>query len=112
MKRKNKMPIILIVILLAIILICLIRIYQNIEVKNPQEYEAIKASYTKSSQTVETEEQKSQTIADMIEETTRKVVRNIKIKKYRKHIINRCIRKRFRIRKRSNSISKWIYIKQ
>ncbi len=81
MKRKNKTPLILIGIFAIIILICLIRIYQNIEVQTPQEYNALRTTYsTENSQTVENEEQKSQTIADMIEETTQKVVGISKLK--------------------------------
>ena len=81
MKKNKKLIKILIVIFTAIFLFCLVKIYQSIEVKTPQEYNALRTAYsTENSQTVENEEQKSQTIADMIEETTKKVVGISKLK--------------------------------
>ena len=53
--------------------------YQNIEVM-PSNYEARRTKSTIEEQTVESEEEKSQTIADMLEETTRKVVGISKLK--------------------------------
>lgn len=53
--------------------------YQNIEIK-PAEYEATKTLSTPNTQTVETVEQESKKVADMIEETTRKVVGISKLK--------------------------------
>ena len=53
--------------------------YQNIEV-TPSNYEATRTKSTIEEQTVESEEEKSQTIADMLEETTRKVVGISKLK--------------------------------
>ena len=52
--------------------------YSKIEIKSGN-YEA-----TNSKQTVEKVEEKSQTIADIIEETTKKCSRNFKTKKCRK----------------------------
>ena len=66
MKKNKKLIKILIVIFTAIFLFCLTKIYQSIEVKTPQEYNALRTAYpTENSQTVENEEQKSQTIADI-----------------------------------------------
>ena len=53
--------------------------YQNIEV-TPSNYETTRTKSTIEEQTVESEEEKSQTIADMLEETTRKVVGISKLK--------------------------------
>ena len=53
--------------------------YQNIEV-TPSNYETTKIQSTIEEQTVESEEENSQTIADMLEETTRKVVGISKLK--------------------------------
>ena len=53
--------------------------YQNIEV-TPSNYETTKIQSTIEEQTVESEEENSKTIADMLEETTRKVVGISKLK--------------------------------
>lgn len=53
--------------------------YQNIEIDNTN-YNAVKAQSTQQVQTVESEEGNSQTIADMLEETTNKVVGISKLK--------------------------------
>ena len=53
--------------------------YSKIEIKSGN-YEATKVQSTESAQTVEKEEEKSQTIADIIEETTKSVVGISKLK--------------------------------
>ena len=53
--------------------------YQNIEI-TPSNYETTKIQSTIEEQTVESEEENSKTIADMLEETTRKVVGISKLK--------------------------------
>ena len=82
--------------------------YQGIEVKKSN-YEVARTLYTDGAQTVENASEQSQTIANMIEETTKKVVRNFKTKEDRLNLVNRCIRRRLRIREWCNSNSKWIY---
>ena len=72
----------IILILLWIFGFYLYTTYQNIEV-TPNNYETTKIQSTIEEQTVESEEENSKTIADMLEETTRKVV-NFKIERYRK----------------------------
>lgn len=69
----------IILILLWIFAFYLYITYQNIEV-TPSNYEATRTKSTIEEQTVESEEEKSQTIADMLEETTRKVVGISKLK--------------------------------
>ena len=69
----------IILILLWIFAFYLYITYQNIEV-TPSNYEATRTKSTTEEQTVESEEEKSQTIADMLEETTRKVVGISKLK--------------------------------
>ena len=68
-----------ILILLWIFGFYLYTTYQNIEV-TPSNYETTKIQSTIEEQTVESEEENSQTIADMLEETTRKVVGISKLK--------------------------------
>ena len=53
--------------------------YQNIEI-NPTNYETQKLQSTQSEQTVEKAQEKSQTIADMIEQTTKSIVGISKLK--------------------------------
>lgn len=86
MKRKrktNKQKRIIIVAILAIIVwiiaVYLCNTYENIEIK-PSTYETQKTLSTKPEQTVETAEEESKKVADMIEETTRKVVGISKLK--------------------------------
>ena len=69
----------IILILLWIFGFYLYTTYQNIEV-TPSNYETTKIQSTIEEQTVESEEENSQTIADMLEETTRKVVGISKLK--------------------------------
>ena len=69
----------IILILLWIFAFYLYITYQNIEV-TPNNYETMRTKSTIEEQTVESEEEKSQTIADMLEETTRKVVGISKLK--------------------------------
>ena len=79
-KKQNKTKIKIIISILAVILlISIIQIYQSIEIEEPN-YNAQKTLYTQNEQTVENESEKSQTIADMIEETTKKVVGISKLK--------------------------------
>ncbi|MCI8759604.1 MAG: PDZ domain-containing protein [Clostridia bacterium] len=86
MKRKNKTnnpkKIIIGAILAIIIWILtfyLYTTYSNIEI-HTEEYEATRTQYTPSVQTVENVEQESKKVADIIEETTRKVVGISKLK--------------------------------
>lgn len=86
MKRKNKTnnpKKIIIGAILAIIMwilaFYLYTTYSNIEI-HKEEYEAIRTQYTPSVQTVENVEQESKKVADIIEETTRKVVGISKLK--------------------------------
>ena len=79
-KKKNKTIVKILILFLASILIFLIyKIYQNIEVEEPS-YNATRTLYSENSQTVQAESEKSQTIANMIEETTKKVVGISKLK--------------------------------
>ena len=68
-----------ILILLWIFGFYLYTTYQNIEI-TPSNYETTKIQSTIEEQTVESEEENSKTIADMLEETTRKVVGISKLK--------------------------------
>ena len=81
-KKSNRKKVIVtstILILLWIFGFYLYTTYQNIEV-TPSNYETTKIQSTIEEQTVESEEENSQTIADMLEETTRKVVGISKLK--------------------------------
>lgn len=83
-KVKNEKAIktiikVLTITLILILVFILFQIYQNIEVEQPN-YNATKTLYTQSEQTVENASRKSQSIADMIEETTKKVVGISKLK--------------------------------
>ena len=82
-KRKNaKKKITIIAIIVAILWLFGFYIYvtySKIEIKSGN-YEATKVQSTESAQTVEKEEEKSQTIADIIEETTKSVVGISKLK--------------------------------
>lgn len=86
LKRKNKtsnQKKVIIGAILAIILwilaFYLYTTYNNIEI-HTEEYEATKTQYTPITQTVENVEQESKKVADIIEETTRKVVGISKLK--------------------------------
>ena len=81
-KKSNRKKVIVtstILILLWIFGFYLYITYQNIEV-TPSNYETTKIQSTIEEQTVESEEENSKTIADMLEETTRKVVGISKLK--------------------------------
>ena len=82
-KRKNtKKKITITAIIVAILWLFGFYIYvtySKIEIKN-ENYEATKTQSTESAQTVEKVEEKSQTIADIIEETTKSVVGISKLK--------------------------------
>ena len=81
-KKSNRKKVIItstILILLWIFGFYLYITYQNIEV-TPSNYETTKIQSTIEEQTVESEEENSKTIADMLEETTRKVVGISKLK--------------------------------
>ena len=82
-KRKNaKKKITIIAIITGILWLLSIYIYttySKIEIKS-ENYEATKTQSTESAQTVEKVEEKSQTIADIIEETTKSVVGISKLK--------------------------------
>ena len=86
MKRKKKMSNLKKVILTFIILLLawifgfyLYTTYQNIEI-NPQNYETQKTQSTTQEQTVENVEENSKKVADVIEETTEKIVGISKLK--------------------------------
>lgn len=86
MKRKkkiNKQKKVIIGAILAIMIwifaFYLYTTYSNIEI-HTEEYEATRTQYTPSTQTVENAEQESKKVADIIEETTRKVVGISKLK--------------------------------
>lgn len=86
MKRKKKMSNEKKVIIAAILglavwifVFYLYTTYQNIEI-NPSQYEAARTLSTPSTQTVEEAEEESKKVADIIEETTRKVVGISKLK--------------------------------
>ena len=76
-KRKNtKKKITIIAIITGILWLLSIYIYttySKIEIKS-ENYEATKTQSTESAQTVEKVEEKSKTIADIIEETTKSIV--------------------------------------
>ena len=77
--RKKVVITSIILILLWIFAFYLYITYQNIEVM-PSNYETTKIQSTIEEQTVESEEENSKTIADMLEETTRKIVGISKLK--------------------------------
>ena len=77
--RKKVVITSIILILLWIFGFYLYTTYQNIEI-TPSNYETTKIQSTIEEQTVEIEEENSKTIADMLEETTRKVVGISKLK--------------------------------
>lgn len=81
-KRRNRRKVIITVILAIIVWVFnfyLYTTYKNIEV-NPSNYEVSKTQSTFEAQTVEKVEENSQSVADMVEETTRKVVGISKLK--------------------------------
>ena len=81
-KKSNRKKVVItsiILILLWIFGFYLYTTYQNIEI-TPSNYETTKIQSTIEEQTVESEEESSKTIADMLEETTRKVVGISKLK--------------------------------
>ena len=90
-KRKNtKKKITIIAIITGILWLLSIYIYttySKIEIKS-ENYEATKTQSTESAQTVEKVEEKSQTIADIIEETTKSVVGISKLKNAGKSILS------------------------
>lgn len=77
--KKRVTAIAITAIILWILTFYIYTTYQNIEIQ-PTNYETQKLQSTQSEQTVEKEEEKSQTIADMIEETTKSVVGISKLK--------------------------------
>ena len=83
LKKPNPKKRITIIAITAIILWILsfyiYTTYQNIEI-NPTNYETQKLQSTQSEQTVEKAQEKSQTIADMIEQTTKSIVGISKLK--------------------------------
>lgn len=80
-KSIRKKVIITTIILVIIWIFCfyIYTTYQNIEV-TPSNYQSTRTQSTIKEETVESEEEKSQTIADMLEDTTRKVVGISKLK--------------------------------
>lgn len=81
-KMSNKKKAVLTFIILTILWLCgfyMYITYQNIEI-NDQRYVATKTQSTYEVQTVEKVEENSKTIADVLEETTRKVVGISKLK--------------------------------
>lgn len=86
MKRKKKMSnrkkvitISVLAMALWIFMFYLYTTYQNIEI-NPSNYETTRTQSTLEAQTVESVEENSQTVADSLEETTKKVVGISKLK--------------------------------
>ncbi len=86
MKKKKKMSnrkkVLISTILAMVVWIFIFYLYityQNIEIK-PTEYEATRTLSTPNTQTVETAKEESKKVADVIEETTRKVVGISKLK--------------------------------
>lgn len=86
MKRKKKMStkkkatiVAILTIAIWIFIFYLYITYKNIEI-NPSNYEATKTLSTQNTQTVEEVEEESKKVADIIEETTRKVVGISKLK--------------------------------
>ena len=77
--KKRITAIAIATIILWILAFYIYTTYTNIEIQ-PQNYETQKLQSTQSEQTVEKEEQKSQTIADMLEQTTKSVVGISKLK--------------------------------
>ena len=81
-KIRNRKKVIITVVLAIIVWVFnfyLYTTYRNIEV-NPSNYEATKTQSTFETQTVEKVEENSQSVADIVEETTRKVVGISKLK--------------------------------
>ena len=82
-KRKNYKKRIIIIAIIAMVLwiagFYIYITYQNIEIDTTN-YEATRLQSTTNEQTVESEEENSQKVADIIEETTRKVVGISKLK--------------------------------
>ena len=82
-KRKNYKKRIIIIAIIAMVLwiagFYIYITYQNIEIDTTN-YEATRLQSTADEQTVESEEQNSEKVADIIEETTRKVVGISKLK--------------------------------
>lgn len=86
LKRKKKISnqkkvtiVAILTIMVWVFIFYLYITYQNIEV-NPSQYEATRTLSTPSTQTVEEAEEDSKKVADVIEETTRKVVGISKLK--------------------------------
>lgn len=80
MKNSNKVIITTVVTIIVWIFVFYLYItYKNIEV-NPSNYEATRTQSTYEKQTVENVEENSQSVTDVIEETTRKVVGISKLK--------------------------------
>lgn len=77
--KKRITAIAIATIILWILAFYIYTTYTNIEIQ-PQNYETQKLQSTQSEQTVEKEEEKSQTIADMLEQTTKSVVGISKLK--------------------------------
>ena len=81
-KMSNRKKVLISTILAMVVWIFIFYLYityQNIEIK-PTEYEATRTLSTPSTQTVETAKEESKKVADVIEETTRKVVGISKLK--------------------------------
>lgn len=89
-KRKIKGLVIGIITISLFFMFCvfLVKKYNDIEIKESN-YTIKKTESTIQEQTVEKIKEKSKDVSDMIEETTKSVVRNIKIKKYRNININK-----------------------
>lgn len=81
-KMSNRKKVLISTILAMVVWIFIFYLYityQNIEIK-PTEYEATRTLSTPNTQTVETAKEESKKVADVIEETTRKVVGISKLK--------------------------------
>lgn len=77
--RKKVITISVLAMALWIFMFYLYTTYQNIEI-NPSNYETTRTQSTLEAQTVESVEENSQTVADSLEETTKKVVGISKLK--------------------------------
>ena len=106
-KRKGTVLTIILTALITTIGMYVYNTYTKIDV-NPQNYETQKTLSTEKEQTVENVEQKSQTIANTLEQT---MERNIKTKRRRKFNIFHKHRNNTRTRNRNNHIRKRIYTK-
>lgn len=118
MRRKKKMSsrkkVILVAIpamLIWIFIFYLYTTYQNIEV-NPSNYETTKIKSTIETQTVEEAKEDSKVVADIIEETTRKVVGISKLKNAGNSILSKSTESELGLGTGMIVTRRWLYFKQ